>query len=108
MTYIFEILMVSAFQNGKARKYKLNFGWDSPSQLLESLIKMSPDGADFGHKVYLGVTVGSIPKSNLSVLLSPELHLFELPRTHQNFKEVLLGTEKSWEATFWYGAYCYT
>ena len=56
---------------------------------------MSPDGADFGHKVFLGVTVGSIPKSNLSVLLSPELHLFELPRTHQNFKEVLLGTEKS-------------
>ena len=52
MTYIFEILMVSAFQNGKARKYKLNFGWDSPSQLLEWLIKMSPDGAHFGHKCF--------------------------------------------------------
>ena len=52
MTYIFEILMVSAFQNGKARIYKLNFGWDSSSQLLESLIKMSPDGAHFGHKCF--------------------------------------------------------
>ena len=53
-TYIFEICMTTAFKWGIGQVPELASCWDSHSQLLERVIKMSPDGADFLHKRFYG------------------------------------------------------
>ena len=52
VTYIFEIYKSTAFQRGITWAKSLENSWDSDSQLLEVIIKMSPDCANFWYKCF--------------------------------------------------------
>ena len=49
-TTIFEICLTRPFQRAIAQAPKFANCWDTDSQLLETLIKISPDGANFWRK----------------------------------------------------------
>ena len=46
--------MTRAFKWAITRAHRLASCWDTHSQLLETLVKMSPDGANFGHESSYG------------------------------------------------------
>mgnify|MGYP007048713063 CR=1 FL=1 len=79
MTYIFEIYRSNAFQRGMTWAKSLANSWDSDSQLLEVIIKMSPDGANFLVEMFLEVKEASMQKitiSTISALLSATIEHF--------------------------------
>ena len=76
MTYIFEIYRSNAFQRGITWAKSLANSWDSDSQLLEVIIKMSPDGANFLVEMFLEVKEASMQKITISALLSATIEHF--------------------------------
>ena len=76
VTYIFEIYSLRPFQRGITWAKKFANSWDSDSQLLEVIIKMSPDGANFLAKMFIEVREVSMQKITFSALLSATLEHF--------------------------------
>ena len=70
VTYIFEIYSSRPFQRGITWAKKFANSWDSDSQLLEVIIKMSPDGANFLAKVFIEVRKVSMQKLTLETKIA--------------------------------------